>query len=95
MGDWALLLNGEGRIRTDGALADTLVFKTRAINHSTTSPGGKDILSSHHLYGSDGNFSLTLQFKKYFQYNTSLIHDKLKFDFVFGFYYFCYQRAYT
>ncbi len=30
--------SGEGRIRTDGGLAPTLVFKTRAINHSTTSP---------------------------------------------------------
>ena len=35
---WKRLLNGEGRIRTDGGLAPTLVFKTRAINHSTTSP---------------------------------------------------------
>ena len=33
-------LNGEGGIRTHGAREDTLVFKTRAINHSTTSPGG-------------------------------------------------------
>ena len=32
--------NGEGGIRTHGAREDTLVFKTRAINHSTTSPGG-------------------------------------------------------
>ena len=30
--------NGEGGIRTHDALADMLVFKTRAINHSTTSP---------------------------------------------------------
>ena len=30
--------NGEGGIRTHGAREDTLVFKTRAINHSTTSP---------------------------------------------------------
>ena len=29
---------GGGGIRTHGALADTLVFKTRALNHSTTSP---------------------------------------------------------
>ena len=32
--------NGEGGIRTHDALADMLVFKTRAINHSTTSPRG-------------------------------------------------------
>ena len=32
-------LNGGGGIRTHGALADTLVFKTRALNHSTTPPG--------------------------------------------------------
>ncbi len=31
-------LNGGGGIRTHGALADTLVFKTRALNHSTTPP---------------------------------------------------------
>ena len=31
--------NGGGGIRTHGALADTLVFKTRALNHSTTLPG--------------------------------------------------------
>ena len=35
------LRNGEGGIRTHGAREDTLVFKTRAINHSTTSPGGQ------------------------------------------------------
>ena len=33
------LMNGGGGIRTHGALADTLVFKTRALNHSTTPPG--------------------------------------------------------
>ena len=31
-------LKTEGGIRTHGAREDTLVFKTRAINHSTTSP---------------------------------------------------------
>ena len=35
------LKNGGGGIRTHGALADTLVFKTRALNHSTTPPGEK------------------------------------------------------
>ena len=30
--------HGGGGIRTHGALADTLVFKTRALNHSTTPP---------------------------------------------------------
>ena len=29
---------GEGGIRTHGTVAGTLVFKTRALNHSTTSP---------------------------------------------------------
>ena len=29
---------GEGGIRTHGALANTAVFKTAALNHSTTSP---------------------------------------------------------
>ena len=33
--------NGGGGIRTHGTLADTLVFKTRALNHSTTPPGKK------------------------------------------------------
>ncbi len=32
---------GEGGIRTHGTVAGTLVFKTRALNHSTTSPGKK------------------------------------------------------
>ena len=32
---------GEGGIRTHGTVAGTLVFKTRALNHSTTSPGEK------------------------------------------------------
>ena len=32
--------NGGGGIRNHGALADTLVFKTRALNHSTTPPNG-------------------------------------------------------
>ena len=29
---------GEGGIRTHGTVAGTLVFKTRALNHSTTPP---------------------------------------------------------
>ena len=33
--------SGGGGIRTHGTLADTLVFKTRALNHSTTPPGKK------------------------------------------------------
>ena len=35
---------GGGGIRTHGALADTLVFKTRALNHSTTPPEVHSIL---------------------------------------------------
>ena len=31
--------NGGGGIRTHGRLSPTLVFKTRALNHSTTPPG--------------------------------------------------------
>ena len=38
------LMNGGGGIRTHGALADTLVFKTRALNHSTTPPKDSSIL---------------------------------------------------
>ena len=45
-----MLRNGEGRIRTDGAIADTLVFKTRAINHSTTSPLGQSAGSTYISY---------------------------------------------
>ena len=37
---------GGGGIRTHGTLADTLVFKTRALNHSTTPPKG--LLSFSH-----------------------------------------------
>ena len=35
---------GGGGIRTHGTLADTLVFKTRALNHSTTPPTGFSVL---------------------------------------------------
>ena len=35
---------GGGGIRTHGALADTLVFKTRALNHSTTPPEGYSVV---------------------------------------------------
>ena len=38
---------GEGGIRTHGTVAGTLVFKTRALNHSTTSPIG--LFSFNHL----------------------------------------------
>ena len=37
---------GEGGIRTHGTVAGTLVFKTRALNHSTTSPGHRKQLTS-------------------------------------------------
>ena len=37
-------LYGGGGIRTHGALADTLVFKTRALNHSTTPPEGYSVV---------------------------------------------------
>ena len=43
-----LIRNGGGGIRTHGALADTLVFKTRALNHSTTPPNG--VFSFEHFY---------------------------------------------
>ena len=45
---WLLSKNGGGGIRTHGALADTLVFKTRALNHSTTPPNG--VFSFEHFY---------------------------------------------
>jgi hypothetical protein len=35
---YSRLDGGEGEIRTHGEVAPTLVFKTRAINHSATSP---------------------------------------------------------
>ena len=34
---------GEGGIRTHGTVAGTLVFKTRALNHSTTPPEGYSV----------------------------------------------------
>ena len=43
---WLLSKNGGGGIRTHGALADTLVFKTRALNHSTTPPGNSKFQAS-------------------------------------------------
>ena len=45
-----LLKNGGGGIRTHGTLADTLVFKTRALNHSTTPPGVRHIRLAKTLY---------------------------------------------
>ena len=50
---FSVVVSGEGGIRTHGALADTLVFKTRAINHSTTSPGCVTSLCRphHHFKG--------------------------------------------
>ena len=40
----SVIENGGGGIRTHGALADTLVFKARALNHSTTPPTGYPVL---------------------------------------------------
>ena len=45
-----LMRNGGGGIRTHGALADTLVFKTRALNHSTTPPTGYSVVSEPLIY---------------------------------------------
>ena len=42
--------HGGGGIRTHGALADTLVFKTRALNHSTTPPEGYSVISELVIY---------------------------------------------
>ncbi len=42
--------DGGGGIRTHGALADTLVFKTRALNHSTTPPTGYSVVSEPIIY---------------------------------------------
>ena len=38
---WDQFLKEGGGIRTHGTLADTLVFKTRALNDSTTPPDEK------------------------------------------------------
>src|SRR3954462_1869489 len=40
---------GEGGIRTHGRLAPTAVFKTAALNHSATSPGGIQLRKGHTL----------------------------------------------
>ena len=45
---------GGGGIRTHGALADTLVFKTRALNHSTTPPGEKYLIFNFLIISKDG-----------------------------------------
>ena len=45
--------NGGGGIRTHGALADTLVFKTRALNHSTTPPTGYSVVSELQNYSKE------------------------------------------
>ena len=41
---------GEGGIRTHGTVAGTLVFKTRALNHSTTSPEGYSVVVEPNYY---------------------------------------------
>ena len=46
----SVIENGGGGIRTHGALADTLVFKTRALNHSTTPPTGYSVVSELNNY---------------------------------------------
>lgn len=38
-GPFIIINGGEGGIRTHGGLTTTAVFKTAALNHSTTSPG--------------------------------------------------------
>ena len=45
---------GEGGIRTHGTVAGTLVFKTRALNHSTTSPGEKYKIFNHIIIAKEG-----------------------------------------
>ncbi len=44
---------GGGGIRTHGALADTLVFKTRALNHSTTPPMGYSVVPELQNYSKE------------------------------------------
>ena len=41
---------GEGGIRTHGTVAGTLVFKTRALNHSTTPPTGYSVVFEPLIY---------------------------------------------
>ena len=41
---------GEGGIRTHGTVAGSLVFKTRALNHSTTPPEGYSVVSELVIY---------------------------------------------
>ena len=48
------IYDGGGGIRTHGTLADTLVFKTRALNHSTTPPGEKYLIFSFLIISKDG-----------------------------------------
>lgn len=43
--------NGEGGIRTPGAISRTLVFETSSISHSDTSPLGGWADSSPQVYG--------------------------------------------
>lgn len=49
-----LFNNGEGGIRTPGAISRTLVFETSSISHSDTSPHGGWADSSHQVYGMAG-----------------------------------------
>ena len=45
---------GEGGIRTHGTVAGTLVFKTRALNHSTTSPSEKYLIFNYIIIAKEG-----------------------------------------
>ena len=55
---------GGGGIRTHGALADTLVFKTRALNHSTTPPMGYSVVSELRNYSKE-DYSYFFNFYKF------------------------------
>ena len=50
LNSFAYKFGGEGGIRTHGTVAGTLVFKTRALNHSTTSPEGYSVVVEPDYY---------------------------------------------
>ena len=73
---------GGGGIRTHGTLADTLVFKTRALNHSTTPPEVYSVVSELWNYSKEDYswFLISINFSIYNSNILLLEFLKISFD---------------
>ena len=75
---WRVSKNGGGGIRTHGALADTLVFKTRALNHSTTPPAGYSVVSELQNYSKEDYSKFLISINISIHYSNILLLKILK-----------------